>query len=66
MDHGDGQERAPGGQSGCGNPRRHAQMRGVQARHAPQGLQSQGGQDLEGVAATTQHIAIVKPNETMR
>ncbi len=32
MDHGDGQERALGGQPGCGNPRQCAQTGGVQAQ----------------------------------
>jgi hypothetical protein len=41
-------------------------MIGAQAQHAPHKLQGQGGQDLKGVAITTQHKAVAKPNETMR
>jgi hypothetical protein len=43
VDHGDGQERALGGQSGCGDPSQHAQTKGMQAQPAPHGLRGQGG-----------------------
>jgi hypothetical protein len=38
MDHDDGQERALGGQSSCGNPSQRAQIRGAQAQLAPHKL----------------------------
>jgi len=38
VDHGDGQERAPGGQPGCGDLGRRAQTKGTQAQPALHGL----------------------------
>ncbi len=38
MDHGDSQERAPGGQPSCGDFDRRTQTGGTQVQPAPQGL----------------------------
>jgi hypothetical protein len=44
VDHGDGQERAPCGQLGCGDPSRHAQTGGAQVQLAPHKLRTKEGE----------------------
>ncbi len=66
MDHGDGQECAPGGEPSCGDPSLCTQTRGAQAQLAPHGLGGQGGRDQKGVGATIQHRVVTGPNEVAR
>ncbi len=65
MDHNDGQECVPSGQSSYGDPRQRTQIGGAQAQPALHELRGQGGRDREGAGATTQHKAIAGLDEVM-